>query len=444
MTRMAGIKNKRLVLAPTRSRILFLAVGVLTLIVCGASSAAPVDEAPADGWPMFRGCLASTGRSAATLTLPLEERWQRRFEKSAFEATPVVADGMIYVGDLDGTFYALALESGQTVWTFKTESGFTSAAAVSGDAAVPLVVVGDGSGVVRAFDCRSGKVQWEYETDGEISGGPTIVPDPTAAQVLIGSQDASLSCLSLADGKLLWKHSIGDQIRCSPTVAGGHVFLAGCDGKLHVLDAKTGETKGAVPIDGPTGTTPAAVGDCVFFGTEGGSFFAIDFHKNSLAWKGQATAKGQAYRSSAAIADGVAIVGSRGKAIEAFSLLDGSPAWRTPTRGRVDASPVVVMAEIPDAPRALGKPSSCKTSLIAIVGDSAGKIIALHAADGALAWEFDAGSGFSASPAVAAGQLVMASDDGTIWCFQQPQADPKRSSGSVLPQSFPALPSDPL
>ena len=93
---------------------------------------------------------------------------------------------------------------------------------------------------------------------------------------------------------------------------------------------------------------------------------------------------------------------------------------------------------------ALGKPSSCKTSLIAIVGDSAGKIIALHAADGALAWEFDAGSGFSASPAVAAGQLVMASDDGTIWCFQQPQADPKRSSGSVLPQSFPALPSDPL
>ena len=35
----------------------------------------------------------------------------------------------------------------------------------------------------------------------------------------------------------------------------------------------------------------------------------------------------------AAIADGLAIVGFRGKAVEAFAAADGSRAWRRPMRG---------------------------------------------------------------------------------------------------------------
>jgi outer membrane protein assembly factor BamB len=89
------------------------------------------DEAAADAWPMFRGVLAGTGRSAARITLPLAERWHRQLEKTAFEATPVVSGGRIFVGDLDGTFHCLDLVDGKTVWSFKTDVGFPSAAAVS-------------------------------------------------------------------------------------------------------------------------------------------------------------------------------------------------------------------------------------------------------------------------------------------------------------------------
>jgi outer membrane protein assembly factor BamB len=56
--------------------------------------------------------------------------------------------------------------------------------------------------------------------------------------------------------------------------------------------------------------------------------------------------------------------------------------------------------------------------LIAVVGDAAGRLAALDAATGKPAWEFDAGGGFVASPAIAAGHVVAASDDGTIWCFR--------------------------
>jgi len=389
---------------------------LLALVAAGAAAQEPAFEAaPADAWPLARGSLAGTGRSAAVLALPLAEAWHRTFEKTAFGAVPVIADGTIYLGDLDGTFHALALADGATRWSFKAEAaGFPSAAAVSLPPGPSLVIVGDDTGVVRAFDRGTGKVVWEYETEGEISGGPTILPTAAGDRILVGSQDASLSCLDLADGTLVWKHSIADQIRCAPvvarTAAGDRVFIAGCDGKLHVIDAATGKEQAAVPIDGPTGTTPAVLGDRVFFGTEGGAFFAIDFVKAAAAWRAAPAAAGQAYRSSAALADGLVIVGSRRRAVEAFATADGARSWRRPMRGRVDASPVVV--GVTDSGRDAAGPRPA-----AIVADAAGKVMVLDAATGEPRWEFDAGGGFGAGAAVAAGRVVIASDDGTVWCF---------------------------
>ena len=383
-------------------------IGLALAATMAVVRADEADEAPPTAWPLARGCPAGTGRSAATLRLPLVEHWHRSFDKTAFGAVPVIAGETIFLGDLDGTFHALDLETGATRWSIKAEAaGFPSAAAVSLDAAMPLVIVGDDTGVVRAFDRADGRLAWEYETDGEISGGPTILPatDRQSARVLVGSQDASLSCLGLADGSSVWRHSIADQIRCSPTVGDGRVFIAGCDGKLHVIDAATGTETAAVPIDGPTGTTPAAADGVVFFGTEGGTFFGIDVRKAVVAWKMAPAGNAQAYRSSAAVSDGLVIVGTRGKAVEAFAAADGARRWRQPMRGRVDAAPVVLRrADVAGS--------------VALVADAAGRIAALDLATGQPAWEFDAGGGFSAGPAAVAGRIVLASDDGTVWCLR--------------------------
>lgn len=397
----------------TRARTLAVA---FVLVFSTTSPGAAPDAAPADRWPTARGSLAGTGRSAATLALPLAEAWRRDHEGASFAAVPVIADGMIYIGDLEGTFHAFDLATGKTAWTFKAmEAGFPSAAAVADDATLPLVV-GDDIGVVRGLDRATGNIRWEYTTDGEISGGPTIVTTPDGPRALVGSQDASLSCLDLATGKLIWKHSIADQIRCGPTVArgadGDRIFLAGCDGRLHVIDAATGAEKASVEIGGPTGTTPAVEGDRTFFGTEGGGFFAIDFATAKVAWKHQPVAGGHAYRSSAAIADDRIIVGSRGRAVEALAVADGAQAWRRPMPGRVDASPIVVTATGSST-----DPAAAARN-VALVADAKGTILALEVSSGEIAWRFDAGGSFTGGPAVASGHLVLASDDGTVWCFR--------------------------
>ena len=79
----------------------------------------------------------------------------------------------IYLGDLDGHFTALSLDTGKTLWQFdSSNSGFPSAAAVSTESEYPFVVVGDDLGVIRCLNTNSGKVVWDLSMEGEISGGP--------------------------------------------------------------------------------------------------------------------------------------------------------------------------------------------------------------------------------------------------------------------------------
>jgi outer membrane protein assembly factor BamB len=78
-------------------------------------------------------------------------------------------------------------------------------------------------------------------------------------------------------------------------------------------------------------------------------------------------------------------------------------------RGRVEASPAVVSAT---------GPAGTVARDVAVVADAAGRIMALDAATGEPAWEFDAGGGFGAGAAIADGRVVLASDDGVLWCFR--------------------------
>jgi outer membrane protein assembly factor BamB len=364
---------------------------------------------------MFRGTPTGSGRSSVILQLPLDEQWHRRFEGGAFTATPVINANTIYLGDLDGHFMALSLHDGKTLWQFDSpDSGFPSAAAVSTKAKYPFVVVGDDLGVVRCMNSNNGQIAWTLSMEGEISGGPTILNVSEIPTVLIGSQDATLIYLRLTDGEILWKHEIADQIRCSPTVDDSEdskrVFLAGCDSTLHILNVMDGETVAEIALGGPTGTTPSIDGSDVFFGTEAGYFFAVNFLEEKIDWQTGGDSQKPAYRSSATTIGNFVFVGSRGRAVEAFNRADGSLYWRHPMRGRVDASPVAV--RVRDEKSSTEEPTES-----IIVADTAGEIKMLQNHDGSDCWEFSAGGGFSGSPAVVRDRVILASDDGVVWCF---------------------------
>jgi outer membrane protein assembly factor BamB len=355
----------------------------------GAVGAAQTAAAKNTAWPVCRGDELATGIAHSPLPENLEVLWKFNSNMHGFEATVAIVDGVVYAGSLDGELYVLSLADGKEKWRYHTELGFNAPPAVADG----RVFAGDADGRFYCFDAATGKPLWGKETGGEIDSGPNFYKD----WVLVGSQDATLYCYEQATGKEVWKYTIGDQVRCSPTVVEGRAFLAGCDAKLHIIDLDKGQPIGTVEIDGPTGSTPAVGGDCVYFGTEGASFFSINWREAKIAWQARGE-RNMPFRSSGAVLEDMIIVGSHDKNIYALDRNTGQEKWSFTTRAKVDSSPVVVGNRV-------------------FVGSGDGRLYGLDCATGKKVWEYEAGGHFVASPAVAEGRLVIGNTDGTLYCF---------------------------
>ncbi len=371
---------------------LFVACPARALLAAETAARSSLGATSEDGqqWPLFRGDRQATGVARCELPEKPELLWTYSGQKGGYEAAAVIGDGTVYIGSVDGKFSAIDLASGQARWEFSTDAGFNSAAAlVKG-----RVLVGDTNGRFHCLDARTGKEQWHFDSEGEINSGANL----HGQHVLFGSQDSFLYCLDVDTGKLIWKYESPNQIRCFPTIVENRTLVAGCDGRLHVIDLAEGKEVASVDLEGPTGSTPAALGSLLFVGSEGKTFFGIDWQKATVAWRYTAEERAASFRSSAAVTSELVVVGSQDRLVHALDPKTGARLWTFATRGRVDGSPVIVGDRV-------------------FVGSADGRIYALDAKTGRERWRFEAGGAVVASPAVAAGRLVIGTDAGDLYCF---------------------------
>ncbi|MDX1963612.1 MAG: PQQ-binding-like beta-propeller repeat protein [Pirellulales bacterium] len=345
---------------------------------------------PAEAWPIFRGNSLGTGVSGDLLPPQLELLWKMSVPKGAFECTPALVNGILYAADLDGTVYALKVVDGSEVWRRDFgEDGFSGAVAVRDG----LVYVGNQAGLLLALDAATAKTVWEYQARGQLYGA-----NFAGDRVLCGSQDGVLHCLNAKTGEKLWTFQIPDQIRCSATISQGHAFLVGCDGQLHVIDIQEGKSVRDIPINAPAGSTAAAAGDLIYFGTSAGEFLCINWRTGDTIWNFQDKARQQQISGSAALTDKTVFVPGEDKTLRAFRANDGKDLWKYTFRGKLDASPVVAGERV-------------------FIGAHDGRIVGVNIASGKKEWEYEAGGRFSSSPIVAGGRLFICSEDGVIYCF---------------------------
>ena len=81
------------------------------IFVAGWFVFGPLPVAGAD-WPSARGNANATGATAEALPADLQLLWKHSAGESGYEATAVISAGIVYVGDVDGTFSALRLADG--------------------------------------------------------------------------------------------------------------------------------------------------------------------------------------------------------------------------------------------------------------------------------------------------------------------------------------------
>jgi outer membrane protein assembly factor BamB len=352
----------------------------------------PLSTIAGRDWPLMRGDPLGSGVAQSSLPAKLDLLWKFQISQGAFVATPIVVDGTVYIGDLDNGMYAIELASGLQQWKFTAQAGFYASVAYRQG----RLYVGDGDGLFYCLDAAHGKALWTFRTGAEIDSSANFYHD----HVLFGSEDSSLYCLDAANkGKKVWSLETEDQVRCTSTVVDDRVFVAGCDGKFRIVDVNNGKSVKEVDIESPTGNTPAVQGSMVYFGNEGGTFFAIDWKQAKIIWQWADKARTDAIRSSAAVVPEAIIFGTRDKHVHAFAPLDSHHViWNEPVRGRIDSSPVVADNRV-------------------FVGSSDGRIYGFDRHSGKIVWRYEAGGDFTGSPAVADHRMVIASGDGIVYCF---------------------------
>ena len=344
-------------------------------------------------WTQSRFNPQATGVAQTTLPDKLEVLWKFSVKEGQFDATPAIVGDRVYIGDADGTLYALNLKTGKQIWKYKDPDiiGFSASPAVRDG----RIYLGDIDGKFLCVSAKSGKPLWTYMTQSVIDSSCNFYKD----SVLVGSQDATLYRINAKTGKLVWKHMIDDQIRCTPTVVGDRAFVAGCDGKLHIIDLVTGKSAHKVPIQSPTGVTPAVLGTNTYLGTENGVFFSINWKTAAVNWMFQdKNTPNSSIRSSAAVHEQFVVFGGRNRRVYGLNPKTGKKQWSFITRRRVDSSPIIVGDRV-------------------FVGSTDGWLYALDLKSGKKVWQFQTRGGFVGSPAAAHGRLVIASTNGDVLCF---------------------------
>ncbi|HKG26304.1 MAG TPA: PQQ-binding-like beta-propeller repeat protein, partial [Thermomicrobiales bacterium] len=169
----------------------------------GSPSASPSASASTDEptSAMFRGGPSHHGvQPGPGLTAPAKLPWEFQTTSGIFSSATVV-DGVVYVGSLDGSLYALNSTSGPALWQFTTSAGIISSPAVADG----VVYFGSEDTNLYAVDAKTGREIWRFATSAEVSSSPAVVD----GVVYVGGMDSYIYAVDAKSGAEIWKVRVG-------------------------------------------------------------------------------------------------------------------------------------------------------------------------------------------------------------------------------------------
>jgi alcohol dehydrogenase (cytochrome c) len=211
------------------SRRIVCAAAVLASAMTAAATASPSAD-----WPLPNRDLASTralpgSRIDRSNVGRLHPAWRFRLrippgESGAVTATPVVADGVVYIQDMKSNVFALDLETGRLVWRHRFNA---STPGPNGLAAADGRVYGNTDSSAFALDATTGRLIWRRFLVTQTARYVEI-----AAQVAHGTVYTStiglppngkgvLYALDAATGAIRWRLSTIEKPWRIPSEAGG-------------------------------------------------------------------------------------------------------------------------------------------------------------------------------------------------------------------------------
>ena len=190
--------------------VFFLAVLILLAVSLGILAAAWIFRGPAAAqssadWPQLQYGPKRTGHNPQSLTGPFQEKWSVDLGVAmADRIQPVISNGVVIVGDVDGTIHALREANGEALWTYQTGGAILYSAAFEGD----QVIAGSHDGNLYALNAADGSLHWQAPVPKGAGGAP-LVADGT---VYVGGKNGSFYAFDSSDGSLRWRFDPASQV----------------------------------------------------------------------------------------------------------------------------------------------------------------------------------------------------------------------------------------
>lgn len=332
------------------------------------------------------------------------------FHTNSVLFSPAVANGLVYVASMDGKLHAVDVQSGQEKWSFRTGGYIYYSTPTVAHGLVYIAADRDGlyalnaqasnGGKLYALDAQSGQEKWSFPL-----GSLVEYASPVVANGLLymgtGAGPGYLRRLVALDAvsghlKWVWSYRGGGSIQATPAVVDGMVYIAAGDGRVHALDALTGQERWSFP-GGVFISAPAVANGMVYIGYAG-DIVALDTHSGREKWS---VATGSQDYINMTVAHGLVYANTTNGKVYALDARSGSQKWTYQANENIlYATPVVVNNTVYVIP-------------------SGGKIVVLDAFSGHVKWSYDVAE-IQSTPAVANGIVYIGSFSGELTAIQGP------------------------
>jgi outer membrane protein assembly factor BamB/HEAT repeat protein len=336
-------------------------------------------ELAVTSWPMFHRGPEHLGATESELRPPLKALWIYG-TKGPIMGSPVVADGVVFVGSRDGNLYAVDAKRGVEQWRLRTADRIESTPAVGPQA----VFIGSHDGKLYAAAKDSGRRLWQRDLNSPVRSSVTLAN----GRLFVGNRDGRVVALRPDSGELLWQAQTHGEVSSVPAASNGTLVVGSWDGGIYAHATETGEALWVRQTEGPVASTPAVEGKVVYSGSDDGHLYALNLRDGEIYWR---VKLGSQIRSSPAVAHERVVVGLVDGRIVCLSAADGDPVWSAQTAEEVLGSAAIAGS-------------------VVYIGSKDGALHAFDLSTGEHLWRHQTAYGVYSSPAIADNVLYIGLD----------------------------------
>jgi outer membrane protein assembly factor BamB len=380
---------------------------------------------PGPTWNQVGGGPTHSGATSHALSPPLVTRWTATVGGHVLTASPVIAQGLVFVAVTDlgdgasGGVVAIDLLGGTQRWRVPTPMQIRGGVAVAGDTVVATQI----DGVTLGLDATSGALLWRHELSTDVAAQAGALFSPPAVDqgdVLVGHQRA-IAALAGASGTPLWTDDpvpVGRDSQSAAAIAIADGIVVGtfnrAFGGLLAWHRTTGKRLWGHADADTIGinASPVIANDTIFLVSAAVKVTALDL-AGQVRWRADLDSAGFEWGNASigtpAYAQNILVVPTLYRDLVALDATTGVELWRHA------GAPGPIRTTHYRGPREAGFAANpVIAGDIVWAADTAGVLSALELATGRLLWRAQLDVPVLAGLALSGDWLVVASYDGTV------------------------------